>query len=424
MNSGWKTFFIVISAGLLGEMVPFCSQAADQSTNSPSAPVVSITSISEQMMELMRKVDAAEAEYLKYHGTNSAPLWQAYASLNAASIPKLIDLASQDPSSASAFMSCVWVVTNRQVMAGAPKLRPYGFKAVELLLNHGYATNSAVAPVCWALGHNWGWHKPSVEFLEEIVAKNADRDAQANARFALARLKKNESEALEWLQIAPAYLEDEWRKAASEQAKTVNPAELRSDAERLFTSVVLSYSNCPVPVKQDVMLGERAAQELYQLQHVWMGQVAPEIEGEDLDGRKLKLSEYRGKIVLLSFWGSWCGPCMAMIPHERKLAERMADLPVALVGVNSDTDRADGKRAVEKEKITWPSFWCGTNGNDGPIPTTWNVKGWPTVYLLDPKGTIRLRVEGFGGTNTDNVLNDAIDRLLKEDGISAERPKN
>jgi thiol-disulfide isomerase/thioredoxin len=424
MNSQSKTFVVALLGTLLAGTFSSGAQTIAQASNSLAAPVADAASASERMIELMRTVDAAEAAYLKAVGTNAEVSWRAYASLNATNIPKLIDLAAQDATSPAAFMSCAWVVTNRQVQAGAPRLVPYGLKAIELLRDHGYATNPSIAPLCWAVGHNWDWrHKPSFEFVQEVMTKNPDREARGNATYALARLKKQESEMLCWLQIAPDYLNAEWRKAAAEEAKTADSLTLRSEAERLFESVIQTYSNCPVPVKRELMLGERAGQELYQLQHLWIGQVAPEIDGDDIEGQKLKLSDYRGKIVLLSFWGSWCGPCMAMIPHERKLADRMAGMSFALVGVNSDVNRLDARRAVEKEKITWRSFWSGTNGNDGPIPTAWYVKGWPTVYVLDPKGTIRLKVEGFGGTNTDNLLNRTVDRLLKENDENADSHK-
>jgi hypothetical protein len=96
-----------------------------------------------------------------------------------------------------------------------------------------------------------------------------------------------------------------------------------------------------------------------------------------------------------------------MVPAEVKLAERMEGKPFALVGVNGDCIRADAKRAVEKEKITWPSFWS-IKGPDGPIPTAWNVQGWPTIYVLDPNGVIR-----FKGEDID-LLNQKIDRILSQ----------
>lgn len=76
-----------------------------------------------------------------------------------------------------------------------------------------------------------------------------------------------------------------------------------------------------------------------------------------------------------------------MYPDERSLVSRLKNEPFALVGVNSD--EADKYRsAVEKEGITWPSFWDGGD-TGGPIATKWGIWGWPTVYILDHEGVIR-----------------------------------
>ena len=55
----------------------------------------------------------------------------------------------------------------------------------------------------------------------------------------------------------------------------------------------------------------------------WVRETAPEITGDDLNGRPMKLSDFRGKVVVLDFWGDWCGPCRAMYPHERSLVDAL-----------------------------------------------------------------------------------------------------
>jgi hypothetical protein len=95
-----------------------------------------------------------------------------------------------------------------------------------------------------------------------------------------------------------------------------------------------------------------------------------------------------------------------MYPHERSLVQRMKDKPFALIGVNSDPkDKALG--AVKRENLTWRSFWDGGSPG-GPIAKAWNVRGWPTIYVLDAKGVVRYK----------NVRGEAMDRaveaLLKE----------
>jgi hypothetical protein len=96
-----------------------------------------------------------------------------------------------------------------------------------------------------------------------------------------------------------------------------------------------------------------------------------------------------------------------MYPHERSLVKRLENKPFALVGVNSDASKEELKRIMEKEKITWRSFFDG-GSTGGPIATRWNIQGWPTLYLLDAKGVIRY--QDLRGRDLDA----AVDHLLKE----------
>jgi hypothetical protein len=100
-----------------------------------------------------------------------------------------------------------------------------------------------------------------------------------------------------------------------------------------------------------------------------------------------------------------------MFPHERSLVKRMADKPFALIGVNSDKDRADCKKKNEEQEITWRSFWNGEKGTQGPISKAWNVRGWPTLYIIDADGVIRHKYLGSPG---EKVLDEAIDALVEK----------
>jgi hypothetical protein len=99
-----------------------------------------------------------------------------------------------------------------------------------------------------------------------------------------------------------------------------------------------------------------------------------------------------------------------MIPHERSLVEKHADEPFAIVGVNSDKQRAQIAAACEKQGINWPSFWNGPDGSRGPISSTWEVEGWPTLYILDGKGVIRYKSVGANVPEIDQT----IEKLLSE----------
>ena len=85
-------------------------------------------------------------------------------------------------------------------------------------------------------------------------------------------------------------------------------------------------------------LGQVAEARLDDLHNLAVGKPAPEIKGVDIHGKPLALSDYRGKVVALVFWGTWCGPCMREIPREKALVDRMKGRPFAMLGVNTDTD--------------------------------------------------------------------------------------
>ncbi len=102
-----------------------------------------------------------------------------------------------------------------------------------------------------------------------------------------------------------------------------------------------------------------------------------------------------------------------MYPHERSLVKRLEGKPFALLGVNSDQNKEELKKAMEKEQITWRSWFDG--GMGGPIAKQWHIDGWPTIYVLDTKGVIRYKeVRG-------EEMDKAVDTLLKEAG--AEKSK-
>jgi len=78
-----------------------------------------------------------------------------------------------------------------------------------------------------------------------------------------------------------------------------------------------------------------------------------------------------------------------MYPHERSLVKKFENRPFAIIGINSDRDRAKLKERIKAENITWRSFYAGSTS--GPIPAKWNVSGWPTLYILDHNGVIRAK---------------------------------
>jgi hypothetical protein len=100
-----------------------------------------------------------------------------------------------------------------------------------------------------------------------------------------------------------------------------------------------------------------------------------------------------------------------MYPHERSLVKNLAGKPFAIIGVNSDPDLEKLKPVLKDENISWRSFTNGPKGTGGPISSDWQVRGWPTLYVIDHKGVIRHKYLGSPG---DKVLDAAFEKLVEE----------
>src|SRR5262249_37763184 len=153
------------------------------------------------------------------------------------------------------------------------------------------------------------------------------------------------------------------------------------EAEKLYDEFIKTYDGKEKYffARIEQQWNDRAKDELAVLR--MLGKPAPEIDGVGLDGRGMKLSDYRGKVVLLNFWATWCGPCMKMVPHERELVRRLEGKPFVIVGVNGDDDRQAARAAVADQGMTWRSFQDRNEAQT--VSLDWHVWGWPTFYLID-----------------------------------------
>ena len=139
------------------------------------------------------------------------------------------------------------------------------------------------------------------------------------------------------------------------------------------------------------------------------GQVAPDFAAKTLDGETFRLGDQRGKVVVLDFWATWCGPCKAMIPHQREMVKRFAGRPFVMVGISADDKKHPEmvRDFVRDERMTWTHLH---DGDDGPIIASYRVGGFPTMYVIDARGIIRYVV------HKDSDLERSVEKLLAEIG--------
>jgi thiol-disulfide isomerase/thioredoxin len=369
-----------------------------------------------QIQTLIKQVDDALAAYLKGQDDQH---WEAYYHLNDATLPKVFELAKQNPGSKTSFDAFAWIITNRRL--SVEPLRAYGTEALALLLKyHTGAPN--IGQICRTLGNNWDPADASaLDFLQLAAEKNPDRPARAFATLALGRFLKQRMEDLQMFPLRPSstnqwWLEDNARYQA--ERETADVQTLFEQAVKALKTVQSDYADCPDLPPQGAghprpPLGDQAAVDLFELTRLTLGREVPEVSSQDVEGHDLKLSQFRGKVVLLNFWATWCGPCMQMVPLERALAERYKGRPFALLGVNGDSTQEAAKATMQKEQMTWPSFW-NSDVPGGNLADNWNIRGWPTFYVLDPNGIIRFKGMAYAGLMTSNQLTQIIDQVLAE----------
>jgi thiol-disulfide isomerase/thioredoxin len=136
-----------------------------------------------------------------------------------------------------------------------------------------------------------------------------------------------------------------------------------------------------------------------------VGNRAPEIASENLVGNPVRLTDLRGKIVVLDFWATWCKPCRDMIPDSRKLVERFKDEPFVLVSISIDDKKDTLTAFLANNNMPWTHWW---NGPGGSAIEAYKINGIPAIFVLDADGIIRYHnIRG-------KSLEKAVDTLLSE----------
>lgn len=133
---------------------------------------------------------------------------------------------------------------------------------------------------------------------------------------------------------------------------------------------------------------------------------APEFARKALDGRTVDLKNYRGKIVLLDFWATWCSPCMVEMPTFARWQQQYGPQGLTVIGVSMDDDEATARKAINKLKPGYAIVM-----GDAKLGTLYGgVMGLPLIYLIDADGVVRGR---FQGETDPKAIEAAFERLLK-----------
>jgi len=144
---------------------------------------------------------------------------------------------------------------------------------------------------------------------------------------------------------------------------------------------------------------------------VAVGDLAPDFELHDMEGMSWELSALRGKVVLLNFWASWCGPCRQEMPHLEGLHRRFAGEGLVVLGINDEPlERA--REFLDNIGMTFPNV----HTSDGRVFRQYGIDALPTSLIVDRFGRVENRIEGFPG---EKALLKALKESLFQKGRSS-----
>ena len=120
----------------------------------------------------------------------------------------------------------------------------------------------------------------------------------------------------------------------------------------------------------------------------WKGQVLPEFSPVvDLNGKPVSLADYRGKLVLLDFWATWCGPCITEMPNIKEVYKKYHDKDFEIIGISLDTDAAALRTFIKENQLPWRQVFDG-KGWETPLAQQYGVRSIPAQFLIDREGTV------------------------------------
>jgi thiol-disulfide isomerase/thioredoxin len=271
------------------------------------------------------------------------------------------------------------------------KLETY-HRAIKLLRDH-YVTKPAIKGVLKGLAMDDD--EDAKALVEDVISRNPDRSLRG---FAL-RAKRS--------RLATA---------AGFDAEMADP-KYREHIEKTRTPAWIAdkYAKATT-AKGELAAVNKVLQESYAdlTADLTIGSPAPELELPALSGELMRLSAFKGKVVVLDIWATWCGPCREMIPHERLMVERLKDRPFALVSISVDEKKETLTNFLDKEKMPWTHLW---NGSEGGIINRWDVTYYPTIYVIDAQGVIRFK--DLRDAELEKAVNSLLDEATKTSARAA-----
>jgi thiol-disulfide isomerase/thioredoxin len=148
-------------------------------------------------------------------------------------------------------------------------------------------------------------------------------------------------------------------------------------------------------------------------------QLAPAFTVTTLNGSSFNLDQMKGRVVLVDFWATWCGPCMEELPQIKQIAKDFAGQPLVILSISWDEDEQTWKKFVAKNQMTWPQY-RDTNHRIGNL---FEVKALPGYFTIDSDGVLTAEMLG-GGFDVESRLKKLVDKAKDQARTAAPAPAN
>lgn len=177
----------------------------------------------------------------------------------------------------------------------------------------------------------------------------------------------------------------------------------RQPGKNFYDEYEAIYKNASTEIKNSES-GKKMADQLKYFKQSKVGSIAPLFSGNDINGKPIALSDFKGKYVLIDFWASWCAPCREELPYIKKAYTNYKKLGFEIISVSIDSDLERLKIAILKEDIAnWKHF--STAQNNTKIEKDYFLNGIPHKILIDKKGKIIGKWKGSGNLNKITLEN-------------------
>lgn len=213
----------------------------------------------------------------------------------------------------------------------------------------------------------------SQELMERVVATNPSRSARAEASWVLAEHARHKVGPITG--VPPG-----------QSAAVKSTLEMYAKLAAEYGDVKVGRSGVPARDLVQERMGNAFAQPI--------GEPLPGLAGETLDGSTDTLARYKGKVVVLELWATWCGPCVKMIPDQRALVEKFKHEPFALISVNLDEDKKAMESFLKATPMPWTHWRWGKSGfgTGKPAPAgMFKTNFVPNILVIDAAGVVRYK---------------------------------